>query len=136
MRSLLLSVKTFIVDGPQKDVETPFYRFKEAMSDDWFDNLQENANDAHGMVDWVGHMGAINQRNTQIEQQRELAKTLKAKAETEKERLNIEKRRLEAEEAERALRRTEELQIKELRRHIADATHTLENLVRMYSTNG
>ena len=105
------------------------------MSDDWFDNLQENFNDGHGMLDWAGHMGAINQRNTQIQQQRELAETLKAKAKTEKERLNIEKRRLEAEEAERALRRTEELQIKELRRHIADATNKLEKLVRMYSAN-
>lgn len=102
-------------------------------------NVNEWMEEHQGQINALGHLAAINQRNRQIEQQREHASVLRQqtaalerqsriesdRARIEQQRLEIEQQRLAAEEADREMRRQQAEQVKELRNLIADATVSL-----------
>ena len=101
------------------------------MSDDedgFMDKLKGEMNHSDGMLNALGHLGAISQRNKMLAQQQKLADQAKKSAAIEQDRLQLEKKRFEAEEAEREMRRTQELQIKELRNFMADSISELQAL--------
>jgi hypothetical protein len=101
------------------------------MSDDedgFMDNLKGEMNHSDGMLNALGHLGAMRQRGEQITQQKKLAAAAKKSAAIENERLALERKRFEAEEAERELRKMQEQQVKELRNFMADSISELQAL--------
>lgn len=105
-------------------------------------DFEDSFNENDGLLNAMGHMTAINQRNRQIAQQKEHAEELRKqtaameaasrieadRAQIERQRLAIEQRRLEAEEAERELKREQAEQVRQLRNLMADSIDTLEKL--------
>lgn len=105
-------------------------------------SIQDSFNDNDGLLNSIGHMAAINQRNQQIAQQRahadairkqtaemEKANRIEAdRAQIERQRLAIERQRLEAEEVERKMQREQAEQVKQLRNLMADSFATLDQL--------
>jgi hypothetical protein len=99
------------------------------MSDeDWMDGVKDEMNESDGLLNAMGHLGALQQRNKMLAQQQKLADQAKKSAAVEKDRLELEKKRFEAEEAEREMRRIQEQQIKELRNFMADSISELQAL--------
>jgi hypothetical protein len=101
------------------------------MSDDedgFMDNLKEGMNESDGLLNAMGHLGAINQRNKMLAQQQKLADQAKKSAAVEQDRLQLEKKRYAAEEAEREMLKIEKQQIKELRNFMADSISELQAL--------
>jgi protein required for attachment to host cells len=99
------------------------------MSDaDWMDGVKDEMNEADGLFNAMGHIGAIKQRGMMMAQQQRLADQAKKSAAVEKDRLKLEQKRFEAEEAEREMRRIQEQQIKELRNFMADSISELQAL--------
>ena len=101
------------------------------MSDDedgFMDHLKEEMNEADGLLNTMGHLGAINQRNKMLAQQQKLADQAKKSAAVEQDRLQLEKKRYAAEEAEREMLKIEKQQIKELRNFMADSISELQIL--------
>ncbi|MFM2296765.1 MAG: hypothetical protein RL117_472, partial [Verrucomicrobiota bacterium] len=105
-------------------------------------DLQDSFNENDGMLNAMGHMAAISQRNRQIAQQKEQAEAIRKqtevleasnrieadRAEVEKQRLKIEKQRLLADEAEREMRRQQAEQVRQLRNLMVDSMETLESV--------
>lgn len=101
------------------------------MSDDedgFMDKLKGEMNHSDGMLNALGHLGAINQRNKMLAQQQKLADQAKKSAAVEQDRLQLEKKRYAAEEAEREMLKIEKQQIKELRNFMADSISELQAL--------
>ena len=96
--------------------------------DGFMDHLKEGMNESDGLLNAMGHLGAINQRNKMLAQQQKLADQAKKSAAVEKDRLKLEQKRFAAEEAEREMRRIQEQQIKELRNFMADSISELQAL--------
>ena len=99
----------------------------------------ENMNESHGALDAMGSIAAISQRNNllaaqkkQLEALKEQAKIDKSRAHIENQRLEIEKKRLAADGAERAYRRQQDKQIKQLRNLLADSLSDLEVLTKKF----
>ena len=102
-------------------------------------DINEWMEEHQGQLNALGHLAAINQRNRQIEQQKEHAAAMRQqtaalerqnrieqdRARIEQQRLDIERQRLATEEADREMRRQQAEQVKELRNLIADATVSL-----------
>lgn len=105
-------------------------------------SIQDSFNENDGMLNAMGHMAAISQRNRQIAQQREQADAIRKqtaqlekanrieedRAKIERQRLKIEQQRLKAEDAEREMRRQQAEQVKELRNLLADSFDLLGTL--------
>lgn len=112
-------------------------------------SLQDSFNENDGMLNTMGHMAAINQRNQQIAQQKEQAAAIRAqtaalekqnrleadRAQIERQRLEIERKRLEAEELERRMQREQAEQVKQLRNLMADSFDALERLRKIRPVN-
>ncbi len=101
------------------------------------DALLDSANELHGWNSLVGNIAGIVQRGEQLAAQKkqlaalkEQAKIDQSRADIEMQRLNIEKKRLAAEEAERAYRRRQEEQVKQLRNLLADSVSELNLLAK------
>lgn len=111
--------------------------------------MQDSFNENDGLLNAMGHMAAISQRNQQIAQQKEQAEAIrKQTAELEKanrieadrtkieqQRLVIEQQRLKAEDADREMRRQEAEQVKQLRNLMADSFAALERLEKLRPAN-
>jgi len=111
--------------------------------------MQDSFNQNDGLLNAIGHMAAISQRDRLIAEQRsqaeatrkqtaalEAANRLEAdRTKIEQQRLKIEQQRLKAEEAERNLRRQEAEQVKELRNLLADSFAALERLEKLRPAN-
>ncbi len=107
-------------------------------------SFQDSFNENDGMLNTMGHMAAISQRNSLIAEQKaqaeairkqtaalEAANRLEAdRTKIERQRLEIEQQRLKAEQAEREMRRQEAEQVKQLRNLLADSFAALERLER------
>jgi sulfatase modifying factor 1 len=105
-------------------------------------SLLDVFNENDGMLNTMGHMAAISQRNQQIAQQKEQASAIRAqtaaleaanrneadRTKIEKQRLKIERLRLKAEDADREMRRQQAEQVKQLRNLMADSFAALEKL--------
>jgi hypothetical protein len=112
-------------------------------------SLQDSFNENDGMLNTMGHMAAISQRNQQIAQQKDQAEAIrKQTAELEKanrieadrtkieqQRLVIEQQRLKAEDADREMRRHQAEQVKQLRNLMADSFAALERLEKLRPAN-
>jgi len=112
-------------------------------------SIQDSFNENDGMLNAMGHMAAINQRNRLIEQQKENAEAIRKqtaeleranrieadRAKIEKQRLEIERRRLQADEADRELKREQAEQVRQLRNLMADSFDTLEQLRKIRPLN-
>ena len=99
-----------------------------------------------GQINTFGHFAAINQRNKQIQQQRENAEALrkqtaalekqnkieKNRARIEEQRLQIERQRIEMENAEREMRGFQNKKVKELRNLIVESTLGLESFRKRF----
>ncbi len=108
-------------------------------------SIQDSFNNNDGMLNAMGHMAAINQRNRLIAQQREQAEAIRKqtaelekanrieadRAQIERQRLAIEHQRLEAEELERKTQREQAEQVKQLRNLMADSFAALEKLQKV-----
>lgn len=108
-------------------------------------SIQDSFEENDGMLNAMGHMAAINQRNRLIEQQKEQAQAIRQqtaelekanrieadRAKIEQQRLKIEQQRLKADEAERAMQREQANQVKQLRNLLADSFATLERLKKV-----
>lgn len=106
--------------------------------------INEWMEEHQGQVNALGHLAAINQRNRQIEQQKEHAAALrqqtaalerqnrieKDRAQIEQQRLDIERQRLAAEDADREMRRQQAEQVRELRNLMAEASIRIAQLRR------
>jgi hypothetical protein len=111
--------------------------------------MQDSFNENDGLLNAMGHMAAISQRNHQIAQQKEHAEAIrKQTAELEKanrieadrtkieqQRLVIEQQRLKAEDADREMRRQQAEQVKQLRNLMADSFAALERLEKLRPAN-
>ena len=118
--------------------------------------MQDSFNENDGLLNAMGHMAAISQRNQQIAQQKEHAAAIrKQTAELEKanrieadrtkieadrtkieqQRLVIEQQRLKAEDADREMRRHQAEQVKQLRNLMADSFAALERLEKLRPAN-
>jgi len=111
--------------------------------------FQDSFNENDGVLNAMGHMAAISQRNQQIAQQKEHAAAIrKQTAELEKanrieadrtkieqQRLVIEQQRLKAEDADREMRRHQAEQVKQLRNLMADSFAALERLEKLRPAN-
>jgi hypothetical protein len=111
--------------------------------------MQDSFNENDGLLNTMGHMAAISQRNKQIAQQKEHAEAIrKQTAELEKanrieadrtkieqQRLVIEQQRLKAEDADRETRRHQAEQVKQLRNLMADSFAALERLEKLRPAN-
>jgi hypothetical protein len=111
--------------------------------------MQDSFNENDGLLNTMGHMAAISQRNQQIAQQKEHAEAIrKQTAELEKanrieadrtkieqQRLVIEQQRLKAEDADREMRRQQAEQVKQLRNLMADSFAALERLEKLRPAN-
>ncbi len=112
-------------------------------------SFQDSFNENDGVLNAMGHMAAISQRNQQIAQQKEQAEAIrKQTAELEKanrieadrtkieqQRLVIEQQRLKAEDADREMRRHQAEQVKQLRNLMADSFAALERLEKLRPAN-
>ncbi|MFN4943233.1 MAG: hypothetical protein ACK5G9_05490 [Akkermansiaceae bacterium] len=112
-------------------------------------SFQDSFNENDGVLNAMGHMAAISQRNQQIAQQKEHAAAIrKQTAELEKanrieadrtkieqQRLVIEQQRLKAEDADREMRRHQAEQVKQLRNLMADSFAALERLEKLRPAN-
>lgn len=112
-------------------------------------SFQDSFNENDGVLNAMGHMAAISQRNQQIAQQKEQAEAIrKQTAELEKanrieadrtkieqQRLVIEQQRLKAEDADREMRRHQAEQVKQLRNLMADSFAALERLEKLRPVN-
>lgn len=112
-------------------------------------SFQDSFNENDGVLNAMGHMAAISQRNQQIAQQKEHAAAIrKQTAELEKanrieadrtkieqQRLVIEQQRLKAEDADREMRRHQAEQVKQLRNLMADSFAALDRLEKLRPAN-
>jgi len=112
-------------------------------------DFQDSFNQNNGMLNAMGNMAAINQRNRLIAEQKEQASAIREqtaalekrnsieadRATLERQRLEIEKQRQRAEEAERELRKQQAEQLKQLRNLMADSFATLERLEKLRPAN-
>ena len=112
-------------------------------------NIQDSFNENDGLLNTMGHMAAISQRNQQIAQQKEQASAIRAqtaalekanrneadRTKIEQQRLVIEQQRLKAEGADREMRRQQAEQIKQLRNLMADSFAALERLEKFRPAN-
>lgn len=112
-------------------------------------SIQDSFNENDGLLNAMGHMAAISQRNQQIAQQKEQAEAIrKQTAELEKanrieadrtkieqQRLIIEQQRLKAEDADREMRRHQAEQVKQLRNLMADSFAALDRLEKLRPAN-
>jgi hypothetical protein len=117
-------------------------------------DLQDSFNENDGMLNTMGHMAAISQRNQQIAQQKEQASAIRAqtaalekanrneadrneadRSKIEQQRLVIEQQRLKAEDADREMRRQQAEQVKQLRNLMADSFAALERLEKFRPAN-
>ena len=104
-------------------------------------SIPDEFNENHGMMDAMGNMAAISQRNRMLEQQREQAKAIQLqtaaleaqnrieqdRAKIEQQRFELERQRLEAEELDRSMRLGQAEQIKQVRNLLADSLAGLED---------
>ena len=111
--------------------------------------MQDSFEENDGMLNAMGHMAAISQRNRQIAQQKEQAEAIrKQTAELEKanrieadrtkieqQRLVIEQQRLKVEDADREMRRHQAEQVKQLRNLMADSFAALDRLEKQRPAN-
>ena len=112
-------------------------------------DLQDSFNENDGLLNAMGHMAAINQRNQQIAQQKEQAAAIREqtaaleaanrneadRTKIEQQRLVIEQQRLKAEESDREMRRQQADQVKQLRNLLADSFAALERLKKVRPTH-
>lgn len=103
-------------------------------------SMQDSFNENDGLLNAMGHMAAISQRNQQIAQQKEQAEAIRKqtaelekanrieadRAQIERQRLAIEQQRLEADEVEREMRKQQAEQVRQLRNLMVDSTETLD----------
>lgn len=104
--------------------------------------MQDSFNENDGLLNAMGHMAAISQRNQQIAQQKEHAEAIRKqtaelekanrieadRAQIERQRLAIEQQRLEADELEREMRKQQAEQVRQLRNLMVDSMDTLESV--------
>jgi hypothetical protein len=104
--------------------------------------MQDSFNENDGLLNAMGHMAAISQRNQQIAQQKEQAEAIRKqtaelekanrieadRAQIERQRLAIEQQRLEADEVEREMRKQQAEQVRQLRNLMVDSMDTLESV--------
>ena len=104
--------------------------------------MQDSFNENDGLLNAMGHMAAISQRNQQIAQQKEHAAAIRKqtaelekanrieadRAQIERQRLAIEQQRLEADELEREMRKQQAEQVRQLRNLMVDSMDTLESV--------
>ena len=104
--------------------------------------MQDSFNENDGLLNAMGHMAAISQRNQQIAQQKEQAEAIRKqtaelekanrieadRAQIERQRLAIEQQRLEADELEREMRKQQAEQVRQLRNLMVDSMDTLESV--------
>jgi hypothetical protein len=104
--------------------------------------MQDSFNENDGLLNAMGHMAAISQRNKQIAQQKEHAEAIRKqtaelekanrieadRAQIERQRLAIEQQRLEADELEREMRKQQAEQVRQLRNLMVDSMDTLESV--------
>ena len=109
--------------------------------------MQDSFNENDGLLNAMGHMAAISQRNQQIAQQKEQAEAIRKqtaelekanrieadRAQIERQRLAIEQQRLEADELEREMRKQQAEQVRQLRNLMVDSMDTLESLKKSLS---
>lgn len=112
-------------------------------------DFQDSFNENDGMLNSMGHMAAINQRNQQIAQAKDQAAAIRKqtaaleaanrneadRTKIEQQRLKIEQQRLKAEDADRELRRQQAEQVKQLRNLMADSFAALERLEKLRPAN-
>ena len=111
--------------------------------------MQDSFNENDGLLNAMGHMAAISQRNQQIAQQKEHAEAIRKqtaqlekanrieadRTKIEQQRLVIEQQRLKAEDADREMRRQQAEQVKQLRNLMADSFVALERLEKLRPAN-
>lgn len=112
-------------------------------------SFQDSFNENDGVLNAMGHMAAISQRNQQIAQQKEHAAAIRKqtaqlekanrieadRTKIEQQRLVIEQQRLKAEDADREMRRYQAEQVKQLRNLMADSFAALERLEKLRPAN-
>jgi hypothetical protein len=112
-------------------------------------DIQDSFNQNDGMLNAMGHMAAINQRNQQIAQAKDQAAAIRKqtaaleaanrneadRTKIEQQRLKIEQQRLKAEDADREMRRQQAEQVKQLRNLMADSFAALERLEKFRPAN-
>ncbi len=112
-------------------------------------SIQDSFNDNDGVLNTMGHMAAINQRNNLIAQQKEQAAAIRQqtkaleeknrieadRAKLERQRLEIERQRLRAEEMERDMRKYQAEHLKQLRNLMADSFSALDRLEKIRPAN-
>lgn len=105
-------------------------------------DIQDSFNQNDGILNSMGHMAAINQRNQQIAQAKEQASAIRAQTaaleaanRNEADRTKIEQQRLKAEDADREMRRQQAEQVKQLRNLMADSFAALERLEKFRPAN-
>jgi formylglycine-generating enzyme required for sulfatase activity len=105
-------------------------------------SMQDSFEENDGMLNAMGHMAAISQRNQQIAQQKEHAEAIRKqtaelekanrieadRAQIERQRLAIEQQRLQADELEREMRKQQAEQVRQLRNLMVDSMDTLESV--------
>ena len=103
-------------------------------------SIEDSFNENDGLLNAMGHMAAISQRNQQIAQQKEQAEAIRKqtaelekanrieadRAQIERQRLAIEQQRLQADELEREMRKQQAEQVRQLRNLMVDSMDTLE----------
>ncbi len=109
--------------------------------------MQDSFEENDGLLNAMGHMAAISQRNRQIAQQKEQADAIRAqtaelekanrieadRAQIERQRLAIEQQRMKADEVEREMRKQQAEQVRQLRNLMVDSMDTLDS-VKKYLT--
>ena len=104
--------------------------------------MQDSFEENDGLLNAMGHMAAISQRNQQIAQQKEQADAIRAqtaelekanrieadRAQIERQRLAIEQQRMKADEVEREMRKQQAEQVRQLRNLMVDSMDTLDSV--------
>ncbi len=113
-------------------------------------SVQDEFNENHGMMDAMGNMAAISQRNRMLEQQREQAKAIQLqtaaleaqnrieqdRAKIEQQRFELEKQRMLAEELDRSMRLAQAEQTKQVRNLLADSLAGIEDVELSWPAGG
>jgi hypothetical protein len=113
-------------------------------------SIQNEFNENHGMMDAMGNMAAISQRNRMLEQQREQAKAIQLqtaaleaqnrieqdRAKIEQQRFELEKQRMLADELDRSMRLAQADQTKQVRNLLADSLVGIEDVELSWPAGG
>jgi formylglycine-generating enzyme required for sulfatase activity len=113
-------------------------------------SIQDEFNENHGMMDAMGNMAAISQRNRMLEQQREQAKAIQLqtaaleaqnrieqdRAKIEQQRFELEKQRMLAEELDKSMRLAQAEQTKQVRNLLADSLAGIEDVELSWPAGG